>query len=81
MLLFTRTPIAGVLTLLVAGATFAADPAVVVRRVHAGVEARKTGDLKTAAAELVRAVKEAEESKDDKVQALAYLELAQHRHD
>lgn len=81
MLLFTRSHLVGVVALLSAGTMLAADPAAVVRRVSSGVEARKTGDLKTAAAELVLAVKEAEESSDDKLQALAYLELAQLRHD
>lgn len=81
MLVFTRSHVVAVLTLLVAGATFAADPAAIVRRVSSGVEARKRGDLKSAAVELERAVKEAEESSDDKLQALACLELAQLRHD
>ncbi len=67
MLLFTRYHVAGDLWLLAAGTLFAADPAAIVRRVSSGVEARKTGDLKTAAADLVRAVKEAEESSDDKL--------------
>jgi tetratricopeptide (TPR) repeat protein len=81
MLLFTRCRLAGVVALLFASVNFAADPAAIIRRVSSGVEARKTGDLKTAAAELEQAMKEAEESADDKLQALASLELAQLRHD
>lgn len=57
MRVLTRSHVASMLTLFVAGAMFSADPAAIVRRVSSGVEARKTGDLKTAAADLVRAVK------------------------